>query len=517
MYRERSWSFRGSRLIRCLVDLLWVSIDRSHLSLRRSIECLDLICLTSQENQTLFASSKYASVIHPRNVSSSFSPHRHFDVILHIINVTKSDHGIYQCQAENSLGVDITEIVLTGLSEWLAGNRLWEKNLSDSLAVPDPPSQLRPINTSHSSISISWATNFDGGAAQTYQLRYRLSTDDQYSYEPVPGDAQSFDLENLRAGQEYHLSMRSNNTHYLSEWTDELIVWTTAELSFSPLYSFILSPKRFSWVATLVLTVVGLLVVLINIVLISIFVIKRRRARITNDNSSTTGTNETETNTVDLFQPMAPNLLFEGPSSTTMNTYPFDNYQKYDDDDIKRPFVSSYSSTNLNRFTPNYQPQYQGNSDLSGCSLLIYRWFREHLIQRHSKLRDDQSKINATLGRWRLTVCCTFSESIVRPMIIFDCTIIPSPVSIDLWWPIVVSKMIQATRGSMLVAFKLSWSDGLRTVRRQGTIKIVVLFLFSWINVWHRWFCSTARLIASTFVSAATSRESRRRLSLLLP
>jgi hypothetical protein len=53
---------------------------------------------------------------------------------------------------------------------------------------------------------------------------------------------------------------------------------------------------------------------------------------------STTGTNETEANTtVDLFQPIPSNLFLT-------NTY-----QKYDDEDMEKPFVSSFSSINLSQ------------------------------------------------------------------------------------------------------------------------------------------------------------------------
>ena len=61
---------------------------------------------------------------------------------------------------------------------------------------------------------------------------------------------------------------------------------------------------------------------------------KRRRTKINSENLSTTGTNETETNTVEIFQPIPSNLFLP-------------TYKKYDDEDIKRPFVSSHPSVNL--------------------------------------------------------------------------------------------------------------------------------------------------------------------------
>lgn len=78
----------------------------------------------------------------------------------------------------------------------------------------------------------------------------------------------------------------------------------------------------------------GLIVLTINITLITVFIIKRRRVNPTSEISSNAGTNETEANTIDLFQPVPSNFF----STTITNTY-----KKYEDDDIKRPFVSSHS------------------------------------------------------------------------------------------------------------------------------------------------------------------------------
>jgi hypothetical protein len=233
------------------------------------------------------------------------------------------------------------------------------------LAIPDPPSQVRVSNTSHSSLLVSWLPGFDGGARQTFQIRYRRSSDNRYSYEDVPFGEQIFDLKNLLLATEYYISIRSNNSHHLSEWTNEILASTSRYLPSSPFYSFSSSGSstRFSLTVIVIVAVFGLFILLINIVLISLFVMKkRRRANVNSDNSSTTGTNETEANTVDIFQPIPSNLFFDRPYSSTNNPYPFNTYQRYEEDDVKRPFVPSYSSTTLTRFTPNHNRLWpQGN------------------------------------------------------------------------------------------------------------------------------------------------------------
>ncbi len=153
-------------------------------------------------------------------------------------------------------------------------------------------------------------------------------------------DSHSFDLKNLRLGSEYHISIRSNNSYHLSEWTDDIIISTLPYLPSSLFHSLVLSPTKYSSTITIILAIIGLLIVAINIILISFFLIKRRRSNTSSDNSSTTGTNETETNTVDIFQPIPSNFFLPPPPTT--NTY-----QKYEEDDIQRPFVSSYVAARL--------------------------------------------------------------------------------------------------------------------------------------------------------------------------
>ncbi|UJR14891.1 hypothetical protein I4U23_001875 [Adineta vaga] len=281
------------------------------------------------KNNLVLSSSKYQTKFQERILNSSFSTNLTFEAILSIANVTKSDYGIYQCKVENKLGIDITEIILTGLT------------------IPDPPNQVRIVNASHSSILISWMPGFDGGSPQTFQLRYRLSTETRYVYVFIPPNIQSYDLKNLRLGSEYHLSLRSNNSHHLSEWTEDIIQSTSSYIPTSLFHTSEMFPLKYSYTFLIIIALIGLLIIFINVILISFFLVKRRRANVTSDNSSTTGTNETETNTVDIFQPIPSNFFLSQPPQIT-NTY-----QKYEDDDIQRPFVSSYSTANTSNQNSN--------------------------------------------------------------------------------------------------------------------------------------------------------------------
>ncbi|CAF1528193.1 unnamed protein product [Rotaria sp. Silwood1] len=274
-----------------------------------------------KDNQvlSLSSSSRHQSIVNEQIPSSLFSSNLLFEVILYIYNVTKSDYGIYQCKIENKLGIDMIQILLTGIT------------------IPDPPSQIHITNISYSSVLINWIPGFDGGSQQTFQIRYRLSTDNSYVYENIPINILLYDLKNLKLGSEYYISIRSNNSYHLSKWTDEIIISTSNYLPSLKFHLTEMSSTNISFTILIIIILIGLIILLINIILICYFIIKRRQLNITSENSSTISTNETETNTIDIFQPIPSNFFL------TTNTY-----KKYEDDDIKRPFVSSCSSTNIN-------------------------------------------------------------------------------------------------------------------------------------------------------------------------
>jgi hypothetical protein len=91
--------------------IIWLKV-----SFQKLIFFIKMKFLNFKDNQTLPISSKYQSILNDRTSSSS---NLLFDAILYVSNITKSDYGIYQCKAENPLGMDLIEIILTGLSKWL--------------------------------------------------------------------------------------------------------------------------------------------------------------------------------------------------------------------------------------------------------------------------------------------------------------------------------------------------------------------------------------------------------------
>ena len=68
-----------------------------------------------------------------------------YESVLSIQKIEKKDYGVYQCKASNTLGFVVTSVNLTAPSK------------------PDPPLEIRVVNATHDSITISWKPGFDGG------------------------------------------------------------------------------------------------------------------------------------------------------------------------------------------------------------------------------------------------------------------------------------------------------------------------------------------------------------------
>ena len=206
-------------------------------------------------------------------------------------------------------------------------------------AVPDRPTDFNVINRTSSTISFIWTKNFDGGNVQRYQIRYRLVSSSVYDYDDVPLGSSSYELRNLRSSSNYSVCLRANNSYYVSEWTDEMIVSTLPYNHSSSLFLFVLPYlDRYSWAGTVSLVIIALAIVLINFILIFCFVCQRRRQRQRQhstqiENSSSIGTNETENPPVDLFQSIASNYDLERRYVPKMNLY------RTDEEDSHRPFV----------------------------------------------------------------------------------------------------------------------------------------------------------------------------------
>jgi nephron len=206
--------------------------------------------------------------------------------ILNIHTVQSDDYGEYFCEARSEIGSTISKAILSGKRQ------------------PDKPTSFRVTNITRNTISLAWEAKFDGGDSQYFRIRYRKDTmDPTYKYIETEKDASTFTLDNLEVATRYIINIQSMNNFGTDGFLREpLIVQTDFgfnEINQLPLFNGNDLPL------TIILTVcgVGTLLLLFNVALIGYFIKKRKKK---GEADSTTDTNETEANTIEMFSPPPP-------------------------------------------------------------------------------------------------------------------------------------------------------------------------------------------------------------------
>ncbi|XP_054709011.1 nephrin-like [Uloborus diversus] len=92
--------------------------------------------------------------------------------------------------------------------------------------APDVPEALEAINISHQSVLLSWSAGFDGGLAQSFQLKLRKHKEIPVSFIPIPVGSTSFLLSGLQQGASYEVSIAAKNTLGDSPYTTPIIFRT---------------------------------------------------------------------------------------------------------------------------------------------------------------------------------------------------------------------------------------------------------------------------------------------------
>ncbi|XP_070551640.1 nephrin-like [Ptychodera flava] len=113
---------------------------------------------------------------------------------LTIANVNEEDFGTFECRAYNGLGSDNWDITL------------------GSESVPDPVTDLRAEGKTDTTITLSWTPGFDGGASQSFHVKYNIHGSDDYLVSSVmPSDDNMFVVTGLSPNTTYHFTVRASN------------------------------------------------------------------------------------------------------------------------------------------------------------------------------------------------------------------------------------------------------------------------------------------------------------------
>ncbi|TNN08868.1 Synaptogenesis protein, partial [Schistosoma japonicum] len=190
---------------------------------------------------------------------------------LAVNDIRKYDFGSYSCQAVNLKGEAQLGIHLSGTS------------------TPEVPINFRLLNATQTTLHVAWTQGFDGGSAQTFQVRWReVGSVSLYKYADVASNDNRNGVEylitGLKPGSEYIVSVNSMNTkHGASGYTEPIHLRTLSSDSYGgrvpmpPLSAVAYSDDN----ALLIIVsacVFGFVILLVNAVVIG-FLIKRRRHR----------------------------------------------------------------------------------------------------------------------------------------------------------------------------------------------------------------------------------------------
>uniref|UniRef100_A0A3B3Q910 NPHS1 adhesion molecule, nephrin n=1 Tax=Paramormyrops kingsleyae TaxID=1676925 RepID=A0A3B3Q910_9TELE len=155
-----------------------------------------------------------------------------------IINVsTALDYAVFTCTARNALGEDQLAVQLLSTSH------------------PDPPSELKLVSVTHSTVTLEWNKSFDGGLEQKFRVRYRWPGSVSFLYVDVfPPWATTFTVSGLSPQTAYSFSVNALNAMGESGYADNDAVLTviTRESQRMPLH----------WV--IILTVLGGVLLVFN-------------------------------------------------------------------------------------------------------------------------------------------------------------------------------------------------------------------------------------------------------------
>ncbi|XP_048880529.1 nephrin isoform X1 [Brienomyrus brachyistius] len=140
--------------------------------------------------------------------------------IVTIINVsTALDYAVFTCNARNALGEEQLAIQLLSTSH------------------PDPPSELKLVSVTHSTVTLEWNKGFDGGLEQKFRVRYRWPGSASFLYVDVfPPWATIFTVSGLSPQTAYSFSVNALNSMGESGYADNDTVLTVITRELQPSY-----------------------------------------------------------------------------------------------------------------------------------------------------------------------------------------------------------------------------------------------------------------------------------------
>ncbi|XP_075748592.1 nephrin-like [Rhipicephalus microplus] len=186
---------------------------------------------------------------------------------LFVERVESGDYGRYTCTARNELGSD------------------WSRFTVLPRGKPEPPTAVRALNVSHSSVLLVWSPGFDGGLEQQFRVRTRRLGGGpgsiRYEHTAAAQGVSELLVTGLEPGVEYAFSVQARNALGESAFSHESPAVATKAFSWphSGAVMDALGGRQATVAQYLLVTVAGGATLLLNGLLAACLVRRRRRRR----------------------------------------------------------------------------------------------------------------------------------------------------------------------------------------------------------------------------------------------
>ncbi|XP_064650915.1 nephrin-like isoform X3 [Lineus longissimus] len=243
---------------------------------------------------------------------------------LYISNVTDYDYGMYHCRAVNSLGKDTVAISF------------------ETTTRPDPPEDLRHVNSTHDSITVMWTSGFNGGLYQWFRIKYEetRSMDPPLLINVNPPSANMFTVPGLKFATEYTLYVQAINKLGDSRFSQSAKCSTS---SIPPKDEQIAQGDEVPLLIIVAVCAVAMVVLGLNVCLILYLIRRRKRKMQKGTPPQKEAEHDSQSNTIEMYAPPGSGNVYPNPLPEDTKTYSSydrslddfndDLYKSYHDDE----------------------------------------------------------------------------------------------------------------------------------------------------------------------------------------
>ncbi|XP_056630856.1 nephrin isoform X1 [Diorhabda sublineata] len=303
-----------------------------------------LICRSQASPLARYTWARNGSPINPNTTGKYYTTYTQIDQLvsestLYITHVTSADYGNYECVARNEISFSTKSLRL------------------EVTSAPDTPTLLTVLNVTHDSVTLGWTPGFDGGMKASYRIRYRKVDDEGYKYEDVVGDnVTTHVVKDLDINTQYVFSIMASNKLGSSKFMPDLLsaktsVFVGNEEAQKVIPEDILEKQDLPRIVIISVSVIGVILLFINIALVTGCMLKRRAKRMREQNNQTS-----KSATIEMYAPSSYNDTVTGETLSSVS----EKSETYSNEEINHEYLDDNRKPTSNSYLIEHQPDYPG-------------------------------------------------------------------------------------------------------------------------------------------------------------